>query len=58
MKEGDIVTEEELENEGYKHLIHLSGGTHAYTNDTHWIAYNRSTGKVELYKERAKFSYP
>jgi len=58
MQEGDVYTEEELEAKGYKYIAHLSGGVHSYANGTHWIAHNRSTGIVELYRENAKFSYP
>lgn len=58
MKEGDIVTEEQLKEEGFKHIMHLSSGVHAWESDTHWIAYERATGYIMVYKERAKFTYP
>ena len=58
IKEGDICREEELEKEGYRYVMHLSNGVHAYENDTQWIAYELNTGKVVTCEKRARFSYP
>ena len=58
MKDGDIVTEKELEAKGWKHSFHLTGGTHAYSNGKEVMFWHRSSGEIISIKEKLKFSPP
>jgi len=58
MKTGEVYTEEELEAKGFKYIMHLSGGVHAWENETHWIVYDRASGTIMMIREKPKFTYP
>jgi len=58
MKDGDTVTEKELETEGWTYEYHLSGGTYAYSKENKVMFYHRNSGEIVSIKEKVRFSPP
>ena len=58
MKEGDFITEEELEKEGWVYKYHISGGVHAFRKDDQVLFWSRSSQQIESIFDYIRFNPP
>lgn len=58
MKEGDIFTEKELEEKGWKYKYHITHNTYSYIKDDIVIFWNRNTHEIEATFDYHKFIPP
>lgn len=58
MREGDTITEDDLNKKGWKYMGHISSGIYTYEKNDEVIFYERATNKIFLIKKKVKFSYP